>query len=70
MPDYSTAASNAADALDAATSGGMVEEYEIGGRRVKRGKVTDQVKALAMLNGLANRQSGGMLRLAKFQAPE
>lgn len=70
MADYSTAASNATDALNAATSGGMVEEYEVGGRRVKRGRVTDQVKAAAMLNGLANRQSGGMLRAAKFQEPQ
>lgn len=62
MADYSTASSNATDALDNAADG-MVEEYEIRttGRRVKRGKLLEQVQAAAMLEGLAARRSGSKL---------
>ena len=70
MTDYSTAASNAADAIDSA-SDGLIEEYEIrsNGRRVKRGKAEDQVKAAVMLEGLAARRSGGIFSLAKMKNP-
>jgi hypothetical protein len=70
MTDYSDAASNALDALTDASEG-MVEEYEIrsNGRRVKRGRVKDQVEAAVLLQALAARQSGGLFRLAKPKAP-
>jgi len=70
MADYSTAASNAADALDSASEG-LIEEYEIRatGRRVKRGKPEDQVKAAILLEGLAARRSQGLHRLAKPRSP-
>lgn len=66
MSDYSTASSNANDALDDAADG-FVEEYEISarGRRVKRGRVKDQVQTAILLEGLAARRSGGLFRLAK-----
>jgi hypothetical protein len=70
MADFSTAASNAEDALiDAAE--GLVEEYEIrtNGRRVKRGRVQDQVQAAVLLEGLAARRAGGLFRLAKPKNP-
>ena len=70
MSDYSTASSNADDALDNAADG-FVEEYEISsrGRRVKRGRLPDQVKTAALLEGLAARRSGGLFRLAKPRNP-
>lgn len=71
MADYSTASQNAQDALDNSTEGGLVEEYEVGpnSSRVKRGSPADQVKAAAMLEGLAARRSGGLVRLTKFRQP-
>lgn len=71
MTDYSDAAASAADALDNASEG-LIEEYEIrsNGRRVKRGKAADQIKAAAMLQGLAHRQSSGAIcNVAKFANP-
>ena len=71
MADYSTAAAAAADALDDASEG-MIEEYEIGprGRRVKRGKAADQIKSLALLEGLAARRGGrALFTLAKPVSP-
>jgi hypothetical protein len=71
MADYSDAASNAADALDSATDG-MIEEYEIrkDGRRVRRGKATDQIQAALLLEALAARRGGkGICTLAKFKTP-
>jgi hypothetical protein len=70
MADYSTAASNAESALDDAAEG-LIEEYEIrtNGRRVKRGRVPDQVKAMAILEGLAARRSGGLFHLANPENP-
>jgi hypothetical protein len=62
MADYSTASSNAGDALDSAAEG-FVEEYEIrsNGRRVKRGRLIEQIQAAALLEGLAARRSGSKL---------
>ena len=70
MADYSTAASSAADALNDASEG-LIEEYEIraNGRRVKRGKATDQIEAALMLEALAARRSSGLFRLAKPRSP-
>jgi hypothetical protein len=70
MTDYSTAATNASDALEDVAEG-LIEEYEIrsNGRRVKRGRVIDQIKAAALLDGLASRQSHGLFRLARFKDP-
>lgn len=70
MADYSTASSNANDAINS-SSEGLVEEYEIrsNGRRVKRGALKDQIDAVARLEGLANRRSGGMFRVGKFKDP-
>lgn len=71
MADYSAASSNAQDAL-ANAADGFVEEYEITsrGRRVKRGRVTDQVSAALLLEGVAARRSAGSLfRLAKRKNP-
>jgi hypothetical protein len=71
MTDYSTAATNASDALEDVAEG-LIEEYEIrtNGRRVKRGKAIDQIKAAAMLQGLAHRQSSGAIcNVAKFANP-
>jgi hypothetical protein len=71
MADYSTAASNAEDALDSA-SDGMVEEYTISptGRTVKRGKLKDQIVAASLLEGLAARRGGrAICALAKFKTP-
>lgn len=71
MADYSTASSNAQDALSNAAEG-FVEEYEITnrGRRVKRGKVADQVQAALLLEGIAARRSAGsVFRLAKRKNP-
>jgi len=65
MADYSTAAANAADALDASE---IIEEYEIGprGRRVKRGKPADQLAAALILEGIAARRGGkAIFTLAK-----
>lgn len=70
MADYSTASGNAEDAIEDATSGGMVEEYEIGPgkRRVKRGRAIDQLKAALFLEGLAARRAaGGLFRIAKIK---
>lgn len=74
MTDYSDAASSAGDALSDAADGGMVEEYEIrsgaGSRKVKRGKVVDQIKGAALLEGLAARRSaGGLFRVSKRRHP-
>ena len=71
MADYSTASTNAQDALEDAAEG-LIEEYEIrtNGRRVKRGRVQDQVQAAAMLEGLAARRSRGIFSLAKFKNPQ
>lgn len=71
MTDYSDAASNALSSLSDATDG-MVEEYEISnnGRRVRRGKLKDQLDAVMKLQALAARQSGGgIFRLAKPRNP-
>ena len=59
MADYSEASENANDALTSAAEG-LIEEYEIrsNGRRVKRGRVEDQVKSAAILEGLAARRGG------------
>lgn len=69
MADYTTAESNAQDALEDATGAGMVEEYQVGNRRVRRGRLIDQVKTAAMLEGLAARRSSGLFRLAKPRDP-
>ena len=72
MADYSTASDNAGDALETAAEG-LVEEYEIrtNGRRVKRGRVIDQVQAAAMLEGLAARRSrNALFNVAKFKSPQ
>lgn len=71
MADYSTASENAQDALEDAAEG-LIEEYEIrtNGRRVKRGRVQDQVQAAAMLEGLAARRSRGIFTLGKFKNPQ
>lgn len=71
MADYSQANTNAQDAL-ANAADGFVEEYEITnrGRRVKRGRVADQVQAALLLEGIAARRSaGGIFRLAKRKNP-
>lgn len=71
MADYSTASTNATDALNDAADG-LVEEYEIrtNGRRVKRGRIPDQIQATALLEGLAARRAGGgIFRLAKPKNP-
>lgn len=71
MADYSTASSNAQDSLANAADGGMVEEYQVGNRRVRRGRQTEQIKGAALLEGLAARRSaGGLFRLAKFTEPK
>jgi hypothetical protein len=59
MADYSAAASAASDAIADAAEG-LIEEYEIraNGRRVKRGRIPDQIKAAALLEGLASRRGG------------
>ena len=68
--DYSTASSNASDALDSAADG-LIEEYEIrsNGRRVKRGSLVDQVKTASLLEGLSARRSRGIFTLARFKNP-
>jgi len=71
MADYSSAASNAGDALTSAADG-LIEEYEISprGRRVKKGKAADQVQATAILEGLAARRGGsGIFKLGKPRVP-
>ena len=67
MADYASATTN----LEGALGDDVVEEYETGNGkvRVKRGKLADQVKALALLDGLASRGTSGLLRLGKFQEP-
>lgn len=69
MADYSTASANAEAALNDTTSGGMVEEYQIGNRRVKRGKAADQVAAALLLEGIAARRGSGVFRVVKPKAP-
>lgn len=72
MADYSDALASAEAALEAAASGNFVEEYQIGRgvQRVRRSNPLDQVNALAKLEGLAARRSGGgICRLAKFRRP-
>jgi hypothetical protein len=66
MGDYSTSAAAALAALNNSTDGGFVEEYRIGPEHVKRGKLVDQIKAAAMLEGLAARRSRGLHNVAKF----
>lgn len=71
MTDYSAASSNANDALETAADG-LIEEYEIrsNGRRVKRGRVHDQVQSAAILEGLAVRRArGGIFNVAKVKNP-
>lgn len=70
MADYSTAADNAADALENAADG-LVEEYTIGAnhRSVKRGKAKDQIEAALLLEALAARRNAGIFRLAKPRNP-
>ena len=72
MASYSEASTAALASIQDAATGGLVEEYEIqsGGskRRVKRGRVADQVVASLTLEGIAARRaSGGPFRLAKFR---
>ena len=69
MATYSTLESNAQTSLQNATDGGLAEEYQIGRRRVRRGKTKDQVETLALLEGLANRRGGSMFRLSKLRVP-
>ena len=69
MANYSTASSNASDALDASTDGEFVEEYSVGNRRVRRGRAIDQIKAALFLEGLADRRSNGFTRVAKYREP-
>lgn len=72
MADYSTASSNANSAINS-SSEGFVEEYEISqtGRKVKRGRLKDQIGAALLLEGIAaRRSSGGAFRLAKLQEPK
>lgn len=68
MTDYSTAASEALDALN--DSGGQVEEYEVrtNGRRVRRGTPKDQLQAALTLNFLAARST--ICNLAKPRNPQ
>jgi hypothetical protein len=71
MADYADAAANAEDALTNASEG-MIEEYEIrtNGRRVKRGKQTEQVAAALLLEAIAARRAGrGICTLGKFKTP-
>jgi hypothetical protein len=70
MADYSTAAGNDSDALNDASEG-LIEEYEIrtNGRRVKRGRIPDQVQAAALLEGLAARRSGGIFSVSRMRNP-
>jgi len=67
MTDYTSAKTN----LETAIGNGLVEEYEVSKdkRRVRRGSVASQIDALARLEGLAARRSGGMFRVAKMQEP-
>jgi hypothetical protein len=69
MADLSTAAQSAIDALAASTSGGFVEEYEIGlgKQRIKRGSPVDQVDAALKLEALSHRRTNGLFRLARFR---
>lgn len=68
MADYSTAAASAETALETLAAAGMVEEYQIGDRRVKRTSAVTQIDALCRLNGLANRSlRGGVCTLGKLQ---
>lgn len=62
---------NAKNALENDIGEGLVEEYQISntGRRVKRGALSEQVKALAMLGGLIDRSTNGVLRVGKLQEP-
>ena len=61
MADYSTASANANAALNTATDGGLIEEYEITEttQRVKLGKVKDQLEGAALAEGLAQRRADG-----------
>lgn len=71
MSDYSTASQSAQEQLES-SSDGMIEEYEIrsNGRRVKRGRLQDQVQAAALLEGLAARRHGKLFHLARFGTPQ
>lgn len=70
MADYSEAADNALNALTT-SSDGLIEEYEIrkDGRRVKRGKLSDQMELINKMQGMAARQSKGIFSLAKPKNP-
>lgn len=70
MAEYNTSAANAESALESSIST-MVEEYQTpNGARVRRGRGVDQIAALARLEGLASRRSGGgCFKLAKHQEP-
>lgn len=70
MATLSTIAQQVVDGLSSATEGGLVEEYQIGRgiRRVKRGPVVEQVKAMLMLDAIASRQSSGLFRKAKLRS--
>ena len=67
MAEFSDAADAALNGI--AASGGLVEEYQQDDIRVRRGAVEGQVKAAAMLAGLASRRSRGLLRVVKIQEP-
>lgn len=65
MADYSSASAAISAAL---ATNGLVEEYQHGQIRVRRGALKSQVDAAARLEGLAARRSnGGLLHLAKNQ---
>lgn len=70
MSDLSTASTSIIDALANSAGGGMVEEYEVGRgrRRVKRGKVTEQVDAALKLSAIVARQSSGLFGKAKLRS--
>lgn len=70
MADYADASTAAEAAITAAAAGGFVEEYQHRNLRVRRGRLVEQVQALALLNGLAARNGAGVFRLAKPQDPQ
>lgn len=70
MADYASIVDGASDALTNAAEGGFVEEYQHRNLRVRRGRVVEQVQALATLDGLAARRSGGLFRLASVRGAE
>jgi hypothetical protein len=70
MTDYSEAAANAEESL-LSSSDAMIEEYEIrsNARRVKRGKLLDQVQTANRLEAFAARRASGLFRLGKPRNP-